>query len=231
MTAARALDVGVTHFREGRIAEAMQSFKYALFHKVSLAPSQKLQLHKYAGLTFLSFNDIDEAAEQFYQGLLVDEKQFLADPDFAPAAASPKLTEALEIAKARLREAKKPAPPPPAAKPTDWRTPVGWTCVGVGSASLVTSGVFYLMAWDTHSEWDAEDEDRDRADDLQSQGETQLLVSQIALGAGVVLTGLGIYFVLSADDGGGSSAAEAPRLVLSPVGPGGRAGFLMSGRF
>ncbi|MBI5533630.1 MAG: hypothetical protein HY898_13000 [Deltaproteobacteria bacterium] len=121
-----------------------------------------------------------------------------------------------------IQEAAKPPPPPPtqSAAPTQSAPPppppppspsvLPWVFVGVGGASLVASGVFYLMRNKAISDLDAQCIDTRCPASMQDTGDKGKMyttLGNVTLGLGVVGIGVGTVLLLT---GNKSSNADAP---------------------
>lgn len=96
---------------------------------------------------------------------------------------------------------------------------LAWVMVGVGGASLVTSGVFYLMRSSTIS--DHEDQCVNNVcpsslEDTGNKGKTYGTVGNITLGVGVLGLGIGTILLLTE---GGSASPEKSAMQRKPPQP------------
>ncbi|MCL4236303.1 MAG: hypothetical protein KJ042_17510 [Deltaproteobacteria bacterium] len=204
-TSVDPLDAGVAAYEASAYDDALRLLGDAIAKPSRYTAAQRAKAHRYMAMTLVAFDRADEAREQFILSLDLE-------PDFRfdPVVTSPKILRVFEEARAARGIAK--TPPPVVAKTDDatgesnWRRPVGWTLVGTGGAALLTATTTYVLAWDTHAQYESEDEDQDRVDDLRAKGKNYVAVTQIAGIAGVALAGTGLYLLLTGDDESGGSA-------------------------
>ena len=86
---------------------------------------------------------------------------------------------------------------------------VPWVLVGVGGASLVASGVFYMMRAGTISDHDDQCKDSvcpKSLEDTGSSGKTYTTLGNVTLGIGVLGLGVGTVMLLTGDSSGAASA-------------------------
>ena len=102
------------------------------------------------------------------------------------------------------------APPPPPPPPEPSSNLVPWIVVGAGGASLLASGVFYMMRSSAISDLDSSCKDSRcpaSLEDTGSKGKTYTTLGNITLGLGLVGVGVGTYLLLA---GGGKQPATEP---------------------
>lgn len=124
---------------------------------------------------------------------------------------------------ARKNEAPPPAPPPPPPPPPPKPFPIlPVALMGAGGASLVASGVFGILTLGARSDVDAACKDgpsgrlcRGDAESAVDRDKTFGLVTDITLVAGVVLGGVGAYFLLS-----GKKTDDHVKVGVAPTGRG-----------
>jgi len=104
--------------------------------------------------------------------------------------------------------AEPPPPPPPPAESGSNVLP--WVVVGVGGASLIASGVFYMQRSSAISDLDSACKDSRcpaSLEDTGNKGKTYTTLGNITLGLGLVGVGVGTYLLLA---GGGKQPAAEP---------------------
>lgn len=240
------LSLGVCFASDDPLTDGINAYKASDYDKALLlldnavnsndryTKMEQAEGHRYLAMTHLAFGRTDVAREQFVKAL-IHNPEMTFDPDLT----SPKILTTFNEAKAlyEARMGKKGDAPPPVDKPEaagkehTWRWPAGWALTGTGGASLITSGVFYAMAWDAKSKYDAEDEDQDNLDLYKQQGEQYLIISGVTLGTGLVLTGVGIYFLATEPKHMASIPVGNTHVNLIPSGPFGTWGLSLGGRF
>lgn len=225
-TAIDPLDAGVAAYEASSYDEALRLLGEAVAKPSLYAAAQRAKAHRYLAMTLIAFDRANEAREQFILSLDL-EPGFRFDP----VVTSPKIVRVFE--EARAARGAKPVPPPvagsePPDEASNWRRPVGWTLVGTGGAALLTATTTYALAWSTHAQYESEDSDQDRVDDLRKKGNNYVAVTQIAGIAGVALAGTGLYLLLT--DGDGSSHAQHRWNVVPVAGTDG-GGLLVGRRF
>lgn len=103
-----------------------------------------------------------------------------------------------------------PPPPPPAEEKSNL---VPWLLVGAGGASLVTSGVFYMMRASAISDHDAQCVNNvcpSSLRDTGDKGKTYTTLGNVTLGLGVIGVGVGAVMLLtSGSDSSSGARAEA----------------------
>jgi hypothetical protein len=123
---------------------------------------------------------------------------------------------------------KQTAPPPPPSEPTaeaevsttpveTSRSPLPWIIGGVGAASLVASGVFYMLRRGAESDLvDGCEGDvcPERLRDTQDKGETYTTISRVTLGVGVV--GIGVAVVWLATRGPAKPPEQPAQTAHAP---------------
>ena len=110
-------------------------------------------------------------------------------------------------------ETSPPASAPPAASGSNTMRTVGWVFVGVGGASLITGGVFALLAQSEFDDFDSATSLADRRA-AASAGRTNAVVADSLLIFGGVSAIVGGVFLI-ASSGGSDTASSAAR--VSPV--------------
>ena len=93
-----------------------------------------------------------------------------------------------------------------------------WTLLGVGSASLITSGVFLFDAIAKRDDAEAingESGQRSDFDSLKDQRQTSLTFAGVTGGIGAVALSLGLWLLLDDD---GDNKTNAAQLLVSPDG-------------
>ena len=229
---------GVAHYDQGQFELALQDLNQAQQQAGRYSKSDQLKLRKYMGLTFLAFNEVDPAVNQFYEGLRVDN-QFYKDPDLDPAVASPKVVEAVEKAKAMyvkaggsLTPVLPPPPPPvvvakkeekpkeeekkPAPEKTNPNTITGIICASISGASLITSGALLISANQKYNQYQNETDQNKRKtleDDIGTLGKTSIATTAV----GVLTGGLSVYFFVKAYKEK-HNKAEIPVFYAAPLG-------------
>ncbi len=194
-------------------AEAADAFGVGRFHDAI-----KLYLDAY---------DISKSPETLYNVAFIYEKK-LAEPelaiDYYQRVVRAEGVDAALAAKAQkrmtaLKDARKKDDPPP--KKTDPPPDAGpgagpYVLVGTGGAVLAAGFTFAIMATVTHADFDkAETADAKRA--LQSRGQTQALVADLAMGVGAAAILGGVIWLLAASD---APASPTPGVTPTPGGTG-----------
>ncbi len=127
-----------------------------------------------------------------------------------PTAAKPAPTSAPTTTAA-------PPPPPPVEKKSNV---VPWVLVGAGGASLVASGVFYLMRSSAISDLDAKCVNNvcpSSLRDTGDKGKTYTTLGNVTLGLGLVGAGVGAVWLLAGSDT--SAPANKPAEANDARGP------------
>jgi tetratricopeptide (TPR) repeat protein len=225
-SAADPLASGIAAYEASDYPTALAALEAAVAAPTRYSPAQLGAAHRYLAMTLLAFDRADEARDHFVSALV-------ADPtiSYDPNLTSPKILRTFNEAKA-IYDARQPKPaPPPAAPPAHtWRRPTGWALIGVGGASLATSGAFYGLMWGEHAKYEAEDKSQDKLDQYERQGKRDELIARITVGAGAALTGVGLYFVLS-DRGAAAKQQPKAAFLLAPAGPRATPGVTAAWRF
>ena len=89
-----------------------------------------------------------------------------------------------------------------------------WVAIGVGGASLLASGTFYLMRKSTINDHDAECVDNvcpRSLEDTGDKGKTYGTLGNITLGIGVLGLGVGTIMLLTDDSGAATAGAETAK--------------------
>lgn len=206
--AADPLQEGIDAYRAGQYQTALKSLQTALTGSARLlSNAEQVICHRYLGMTYIAFDNVEEALDQFIQALEKDPAT-----DFDADLTSPKIlavfSEAKTIFFSRHPELdpknKKTAPVFPIQKPRHKNKPdpkwiSGWALVGTAGACLATSGVTYGLMWDRAAKYNDENDDKDRADTLKNQAGAFGTVSAVTLGIGAVAAGIGTYLLLTSD--------------------------------
>ena len=238
------LTQGIAAYNNSEYEQAENLLGEALAHPEAYDKNDLSEAHRYMAMTQLAFNRSDAAIKSFVQALAYNP-----DIEYDPDLTSPKILDAFDKAKAvyLAQYAPEPEPTPePEPEPTPtpepepqpapsqqhtWRWPAGWTCVGIGGTSLIASGVTYYMAWDYKSQYDDENEDQDRADELKKKGESSVIYSIGLASFGAVATGLGIYFLATDHKMMTAWEIDGKQYAVMPVASPRFAGLSFSGEF
>ncbi len=184
------LQLGIKAFNKPDYEAALEYFNATLKQKTMYSKEEIAECHRYLGMTYVAYENKAKAKGHFVKALELN-------PDTAfDALTSPKILEVFDEAQMEIQkvqeskiEARKAEGPE-----TNRRKIAGWSLVGVGGASLATSGICYYMMWD--KAWQYEDEkDSSKADDLQAESEMFALVSGISAGIGLAAVGVGAYLL------------------------------------
>lgn len=105
--------------------------------------------------------------------------------------------------------------PEPEPEPNTARA-LGWVFLGVGGASLITSGVFALLTQSQFDKFEAA-MDLESRRSAASAGRTNAVVSDALLVTGAVSAVVGIVFLVASGGGGEKDAATSTNIKLSPV--------------
>lgn len=113
-----------------------------------------------------------------------------------------------------------PGPTPDKGAKDEGPRVLPWVAIGVGGASLVASGIFYMLRSSTISDHD--DQCRDNVcpqslEDTGNKGKTYTTLGNITLGVGVLGLGAGTIMLLS--DDGSPSSSEADTARRNPPAP------------
>lgn len=221
------LEAGIAAYDASAYDDALRLLGEAIAKPSLYTAAQRAKAHRYLAMALIAFDRADEAREQFILSLDLE-------PDFRfdPVMTSPKIVRVFEEARA-MRGIKKMPPTPMAAtseppSESNWRRPVGWTLVGTGGAALLTATTTWALAWSTHAQYESEDSDQDRVDDLRAKGKNYVAVTQIAGVVGVALAGTGLYLLLT-DDAAGPSAERGWN--VAPMAGANGGGLLVGRRF
>lgn len=188
-------------YREGNYADAVALFE------------QAYAINRVANLLY-NMGRAEEKAGDFEAAIAYYER-FVNEPGVRLEArqdALARLKTLREVVELRAQEARaqqedaqassaQPAPvettpaPPPAARTQPNYTPA-WITLGVAGAAYITSGVFAWQARDAHSDFEAATS-RSALRDAASRGEVASIVADSSLALGLILTGVGAYFLIS----------------------------------
>lgn len=172
---------------------------------------------------YLDAFDISKSPETLYNVAFIYERK-LSEPELAidyyqrvvtADGVDPALAAKAQKRMAALKDARpKEDPPPPKKKDPEPASGPGagpYVLLGTGGAVLATGFTFAIMATVTHADFDkAETADDKRA--LQTRGQTQALVADIAMGVGAATILGGVIWLLAA-------AADAPASTTPGVTP------------
>jgi hypothetical protein len=112
------------------------------------------------------------------------------------------------------------SPPPEESTPSE--VYLGWTMIGVGSAAIVTGGIFGILTIKAHNDFRNTPQDSPDLRHLQDTGKTDAIVSDLCTGGGALL-GIGGVVILLVAHRSGPTAEDLlrnPRASALPT-PGG----------
>lgn len=104
-------------------------------------------------------------------------------------------------------------------KETPIGTYVGWSLVGAGAATLITGGVFGVLALDTQSEFNDTPQNSPDVSDLQDTGNQQALVADVLYGVGgaMLVAGVTTLLVIELSEPSPSQLFEVEQAGLTPI--------------
>jgi tetratricopeptide (TPR) repeat protein len=185
--------------------------------------------HQDAIRLYLDAFDISKSPETLYNVGFIYERK-LAEPELAidyyqrvvtADGVDPTLAAKAQKRMATLKDARKKNDPPPPKKqdplPDTGPGAGPYVLVGTGGAVLATGFTFAIMATVTHADFDkAETAEDKRA--LQSRGQTQALVADLAMGVGAAAILGGVIWLLAASND--APASPTPGVTPTPGGTG-----------
>jgi tetratricopeptide (TPR) repeat protein len=217
------LDLGIEAFYKPDYEAALKYLELASSQEHLYSKEDIAKCHRYIGMTYVAYENRSKAKTHFIMALELNPEMTFDD------LTSPKILEIFDEAKEEYlkKRENEPKPTQDEGLVKSGRKITGWSLVGVGGASLATSGACYYLMWDKAWQYDDED-DPSKADDLQAESEMFGVVSGISAGIGLAAVGVGAY--LLATDKARSAALKIGNVEVAFV-PSLNPGIVAAGRF
>jgi tetratricopeptide (TPR) repeat protein len=202
------LAAGIEAYNNSDYDKALESLHKVLENKEQYSSKELAECHRYIAMIHIAYVYLAKARGHFVQALEYDPQL-----GFDESLTSPKILQTFEDAKKEFENKdEEPAPvavtePPPVQKANS-KTVAGWTLIGVGSASLITSGITYGLMYQKTSQAQTAIDDNNEPlyDALVNDHGTLGIISGTTLGIGLVATGVGTYLLVT----GKSETASIP---------------------
>ena len=196
------LRAGIEAYNNSDYDKALELLHQVLENKERYSSNELAECHRYLAMIHLAYAYNAKARALFVQAL-----EYNPNLTFDKNLTAPKILQTFEEAKREFEDEKKPAenpkpqkPQEPApAKPDNRRAIAGWTLVGIGGASLITSGVTYGLMYGKASDAQTaiDDNHEELYNALKDDYETLGIVSGTTLGVGLVAAGVGTYLLVT----------------------------------